>query len=190
MAAPSDAILSAFEGLVERTPAAPLFVSSGHRRLSAGAIDALARAAHQSLSTHGAKDVRDRTVGLVAPNGPGFLAAFLALRRAGARVLLLDAQSPGSDLRRTAAALGASALFICRDEWPEGARSFAWEGLASLPALPYPEGTSVVKLTSGSTGHPRGVAVSSEALVADEAALATTMGLRAGERIEIGRAHV
>lgn len=183
MAAPSDSILSAFQGLAERTPAAPLFVSSGPRRVSVGGIDALARAARQVLAAEPTQDVRDRTVGLVAPNGPGFLAAFLALRRSGARVLLLDPQSPGSDLRRTAAALGASALFICRDGWPQGAQSFAWEGLAAQPALPYPEGTSVVKLTSGSTGHPRGVAVSSEALVADDAALATTMGLRDGERI-------
>jgi long-chain acyl-CoA synthetase len=41
----------------------------------------------------------------------------------------------------------------------------------------------VVKLTSGSTGTPRGVAVSMEALLADDAALASSMGLRDDDRI-------
>ena len=44
-------------------------------------------------------------------------------------------------------------------------------------------GTSVLKLTSGSTGTPRGIASSSAALVADDAALAASMGFRPGDRL-------
>ena len=41
----------------------------------------------------------------------------------------------------------------------------------------------MVKLTSGSTGAPRGVAMSAEHLLADEAALSRTMGLRDDDRL-------
>ena len=41
----------------------------------------------------------------------------------------------------------------------------------------------MVKLTSGSTGVPRGVAMRTEHVLADEAALARTMDLRADDRL-------
>ncbi|MEZ5313339.1 MAG: AMP-binding protein [Thermoanaerobaculia bacterium] len=43
-------------------------------------------------------------------------------------------------------------------------------------------GVAVVKLTSGSTGAPRGVVVSARALLADEAQLAASMGLTGDDR--------
>ena len=90
---------------------------------------------------------------LAAPNGVEFLATFLALRRLDKTVLLLDPFSPPDERRRIAEAMAPAA------------------------------GSAVIKLTSGSTGMPRGVAVGSEALMADESALARTMGFRDSDRI-------
>jgi acyl-CoA synthetase (AMP-forming)/AMP-acid ligase II len=148
--------------------------------VTVGELDALARAAEVSLGHLASTPM---PIGLAAPNGPGFLAGFLALRRRGAVVLLLDAQSPASELRRVAAELGAEALLSCPDAWPDGPAGFRCEALSPMARAPYPAGTTVVKLTSGSTGQPRGVAVTSDALAADDAALAASMGLRAQERI-------
>jgi long-chain acyl-CoA synthetase len=173
-----DTVVSAFERLVSRAPLAPLVSSPGHATVTVGELDALARAAVQALGGM----PPGQLVGLAAPNGPGFLAAFLALRREGFPVLLLDSESPLVDRRRTASLLGAAALLSCA-AWPRSAAAFELETLAAPAALTCPEGTAVLKLTSGSTGAPRGVAVSADALVADDEALAATMGLGADERI-------
>lgn len=174
-----DPILQAFDPLAARTPLAPLVISPA-RQATVAAVDALARAAGSHLEHAGLPP--GAVVGLAAPNGPGFLASLLALRRAGLAVLLLDAQTPAAECGRILEALGASALLRCRSAWPDGPGS--WELAVSAPPAPalLPE-TAVVKLTSGSTGLPRGIATPSEALVADDAALAAAMGLRPDERI-------
>ncbi len=171
-----DPILSSFESLVRRNPLAPL-VASPERRATVGDVDALARAAGSVLGDlpPGA------AVGLAAPNGPGMLASLLALRRAGLAALLLDSQTPETEALRTVKALGASALLRCRSGWPRGPEDWSLiptgiEG-SNLP------GIAVVKLTSGSTGAPRGIATPAEALVADDAALAVTMRIREDDRL-------
>ncbi|HVG08965.1 MAG TPA: fatty acid--CoA ligase family protein [Thermoanaerobaculia bacterium] len=171
-----DPILSSFESLVRRDPLAPLVVSP-ERRARAGDVDALARAAGSVLD--GLRP--DAIVGLAAPNGPGMLASLLALRRAGLAALLLDAQTPEAEALRTVKALGASALLRCRAGWPRGPEDWSLiptgiEG-CQLP------GIAVVKLTSGSTGAPRGIATPAEALVADDAALTASMGIREDDRL-------
>jgi long-chain acyl-CoA synthetase len=173
-----DTVVSAFEHLVSRAPLAPLVSSPGHATVTVGDLHALARAAAEALRGLPA----GQTVGLAAPNGPGFLAGFLALRSEGFPVLLLYPESPLVDRRRTASLLGARALLTCAG-WPRRAADFDLEALADVGAPPCPAGTAVLKLTSGSTGAPRAVAVSADALVADDEALAATMGLRSDERI-------
>jgi long-chain acyl-CoA synthetase len=116
-------------------------------------------------------------VGLAAANGAPFLAAFLALRRRGHSVVLLDPRAPEADTLRTAGGLGAAAVLFCGDD------GFRVEAVPSRESVAYPEDCAVVKVTSGSTGAPRGVAASAEALLADEAALYRSMGLRDDERI-------
>ena len=112
-----EPIVSAFERIARRDPLAPLVVSP-ERRATAGDIDALARAAGSVLA--GLSLAPGSVVGLVAPNGPGFLASFLALRRAGLAVLLLDGQTPEAEAQRIVRALGAAALLRCHTGWPEG----------------------------------------------------------------------
>ncbi|HEV2846889.1 MAG TPA: class I adenylate-forming enzyme family protein [Thermoanaerobaculia bacterium] len=182
-----DPILDAFERLVRRDPLAPLVITP-ERRATVEDVDALARIAGGLLAAR--RLAPGTLVGLAAANGPGFLASFLALRRAGLPALLLDAQIPATEASRILIALGAPVFLRCPG-WPDGPAGWALpeapaeEKTASraplFPALP-PE-IAVVKLTSGSTGAPRGIATPAEALLADDAALTASMGIRPGERL-------
>jgi acyl-coenzyme A synthetase/AMP-(fatty) acid ligase len=180
---PNDPILQAFASLVRRDPLAPLVVSP-ERRATVGGVDALARAAGGRLAGPGLAP--GAVVGLAAANGPGFLASLLALRHAGLAALLLDAQTPAPEVLRTARALGAAGLFRCRTGWPDGPDDWEWGEIPPGPEAAAPlrlPGIAVLKLTSGSTGAPRGIATPAEALVADDAALTATMGIRPQDRL-------
>ena len=127
-------------------------------------------------------------MGLAAANGPGFLASLLALRRAGLAALLLDPQTPEPETRRILRALGAPALLRCPEGWPRGPEGWSMvsppeDETEPSPLVQLPADIAVVKLTSGSTGAPRGIATSSEALLADDAALTLSMGLSDADRL-------
>lgn len=181
---PQDPILQSFERLARQEPLAPLVVSP-ERQATRGDVDALARAAGSLLSGLGLPP--GSVAGLVAANGPGFLASLVALRRAGLAVLLLDGQTPEAESRRIVRGLGAAAVLRCRTGWPGGPDDWTLEDARNLegaaPPLPLSPEIAVVKLTSGSTGMPRGIATPAEALAADEAALAATMGIRDDDRL-------
>ncbi len=156
-------------------------IASTARRATFGEVDALSRAVSERLFSGSPQP--GRLVGLVAPNGPAFLAGFLALRRVGQAALLLDPLAPEEDRRRAATTLGASDVLECADAWPSAASDFRIVGTTGPVAHPILDGIAVVKLTSGSTGLPRGVAMRTENLLADEDALARTMGLRDDDRL-------
>ena len=180
-----DPILHSFETLARREPLAALVVSA-ERRATREDVEALARAAGSVISgfsgSAGIALAPGAVVGLAAPNGPGILASLLALRRAGLAALLLDAQAPDGEGMRIARALGASALLRCRTGWPQALGDWTLAAVSSESPLHLP-GIAAVKLTSGSTGLPRGIATPGEALVADEAALSSTMGIRGDDRL-------
>ncbi|HEV7507473.1 MAG TPA: class I adenylate-forming enzyme family protein [Thermoanaerobaculia bacterium] len=181
---PQDPILRAFERIVRHDPLAPLVVSP-ERRATAGDVDALARAAGAVLMEGTLTEsalAPGTVVGLAAANGPGFLASVVALRRAGLAVLLLDARTPDSEALRILGSLGAPALLRCPGGWPAGPQDWTFTALETVAAVPAPPTTGFIKLTSGSTGKPRGIATPSEALMADDDALAASMGLRSTDR--------
>lgn len=179
-----DPILHAFELLVRRDPLAPLVVSP-ERRATAGDIDALARAAAGRLAERPCAP--GTLAGVAAANGPGFLATLLAVRRAGLAALLLDARTPDAEALRVLRALGAPILLRCPAGWPRGPSDWlvaeAPGGETNSQAASRFPGTAVVKLTSGSTGAPRGIAASAASLIADDEALTATMGLLAEDRL-------
>jgi long-chain acyl-CoA synthetase len=176
-----DPILDAWASLVRRRPGHPLVLAT-EQATAVGEVEQLARDC-----TNQAKElpVGGEVVALVADNGPGFLAAFLGLRRAGCVVLLLDARAPRGRQGAMAASLGARAIAEVREPWPRTASwlVLAHAGSQQAAAPPLPTDVAVLKLTSGSTGSARAVAVSAEALVADDRQLATTMRLHPDERI-------
>lgn len=179
-----DPILEAFGSLVRRRPDRPL-VASPARRATAGGLEALAECAAGHLDA--ARLPPGALVGLAAPDGAAFLATFLALRSRGLVPLLLDWKAPRAECDRIAQGLGSAWTFRCRHRWPRGKEDWHLAGHGprsrALPGRTLDPATAAVKLTSGSTGTPRGIVTPAEALFADDAALARTMGLEAGERI-------
>ena len=188
-------ILLAFDALLRRSPGAALVVSP-RRSVAVAEVEGLARAAGAVLEPGGLPP--GSLVGLSAPNGPGLLASLLGLLRAGLPALLLDAQAPAAEGLRACQALGAVALLTAGRRWPEGAGDWRLTPLPPIPPIEHdaagnggggggraalPAGTAVVKLTSGSTGSPRGIATSAAALAADDRALAATMGLCDDDRL-------
>lgn len=152
--------------------------------MSPGDLDDLARACGRLLAGAGVEP--GAVVALTAAHTPGLLAALLALRRAGCAALLLDVTSPAVEKRRITRSMGAVGILECRGRWPErpaGGFRFIPSELDAAELRAVGRDVAVIKLTSGSTGRPRGILTPSEALLADEAALAATMGLGAGERI-------
>ncbi|MGH9465005.1 MAG: class I adenylate-forming enzyme family protein, partial [Thermoanaerobaculia bacterium] len=180
-AAPADALLAAFERLSARAPSAPL-VFERAKTFSVGDVGNLARRFETALRA--ANLPENAVLGLQMANGVPFLAALLAARRAGHPVALLDAHSRSTECCRIAGALGLAAVI----RGNEGGETdlpdvivdrYALESTASQlgPAA------AVIKLTSGSTGQPRGVVVSADALLADDEALRRTMGIGSGDRL-------
>ncbi len=154
---------------------------STSRRATLGEIESLSRAVARQIVAPFLPS--GGLVGLAAPNGPAFLAGFLALRRAGLTALLLDPTAPIEDRRRVVSVLGACAVLECLEAWPASPADFRVSRLGVETTARSMSDVAAVKLTSGSTGAPRGVAMSADTLLADEAALAVTMGLRDGDRL-------
>lgn len=159
----------------------PLVISPA-RRFTGGELRDLASSLAARWTEGGIEP--DCLVGLAAPNGPAFLAGLLALGRIGCPVLLFDWRTPASEMDRIGRHLGAVAMVRCGRGWPEDAGDFEHRFIErAVDAPQVPQGIGVVQLTSGSTGAPQGILKTMEQVAVDDAALASSMGLRAAERI-------
>ncbi|MGF1678678.1 MAG: class I adenylate-forming enzyme family protein [Candidatus Methylacidiphilales bacterium] len=109
-------------------------------------------------------------VGLALPNSVDWIVRFLSLLCRRCPAVLLDAHAPASTLTAHARAAGA------RWMWQH-------QGMTEVDptAAPRP-GIAAIKLTSGSTGLPKGVACSEAHLIADARQVVSTMGIRPGDR--------
>lgn len=176
----SGSIVEAFSQLVTRRASDAMVVSQA-RRATFGEIDCLARAIGDRIAE--AHIEPGGLMGLAAANGPAFLAAFLGMRRACQTAVLLDPFAPPEDRRRAVAAVGATAVIACENPWPASVADFHLSPVDSRAERQPLPGIAAVKFTSGSTAVPRGVAMREEQLLADESALALTMGFRDDDRL-------
>lgn len=126
------------------------------------------------------------TVVLSLPNGIGLVRAFAALRLLPARVALVDAAAPADEIEHSAEAVGAGWI-VAAPERLAGERIALTEQAGAVAArvdvapVAMPEFTALLKLTSGSTGFPRAVAVGTRQLAADTAQIMRTMGFGPGD---------
>jgi long-chain acyl-CoA synthetase len=178
LTAPS--LLEAFEQSAAAAPEAPLVEAPGRtaRRRDVAALGAaVGRRVAAETTAPGTLVV------LAVPNGPAFLAALLACWRGGAVPVLADAASPPRERERVAAALGARLSLGAEDGWCRDASAFRLDPAAGTGTRSVHPDLAVVKLTSGSTGTPRGIGVPEGALVADDEQLRRTMGIRSDDRL-------
>lgn len=166
---------------MEREPSRPLFVSATDSR-RADEVDGLSRQLADELAGAGVEP--GMLVGLRTGNGPAFLAGLLALRRLRAAAVLLEPSASPGDPWRTLGQLRV-AFLISSPPWATEAGAFRVERAAPVNVDParVEEDVAVIKLSSGTTGAPRGIVTPSEALIADDEQLARSMGLSADERI-------
>lgn len=127
-----------------------------------------------------------RPVALSLANGSDFVAAFAALRALNVPVALVDAGAPAAELAKAADAAGAVAVLagagrlgMARPAWESGSTVLGMRDDA--PAVELPARTALLKLTSGSTGMPRAIAVGPRELATDSTNIMHTMQVRPGD---------
>ena len=174
----TDPIVETFEGLARTAGTAPLVVAP-RRAATRSQIREIALALSRELTA--ARAPSGAYVLLASVNGAGFLAGLLAARRSGLVPVLADHAAPLAERARIASALGIGWSIACVEAFPRDLAAFRIERLAGRCGAA-PDGTGYVKLTSGSSGAPSGIAITPEALAADDEQLAATMGLEADDR--------
>jgi long-subunit acyl-CoA synthetase (AMP-forming) len=160
--------MTGVEDANKRTPTTGPAVAGAGVLLDAAALELRVRQLATALQD---AEPRPHVLGLVADNGPDWLIVDLACERIGLPIVPLPAFFTASQLRHAADAAGVDAL-LCAD--PSAARSLGFAPAAALPGLslawfrrsarpsPLPAGTSKITFTSGTTGHPKGVCLSSQ----------------------------
>ncbi|HZN54004.1 MAG TPA: AMP-binding protein [Candidatus Polarisedimenticolaceae bacterium] len=173
-----DPIVEGFETLARRAGDAPLVVGPKRAATRADVLEAARALEREILDLAPARS----TYALMAcANGAGFLAALIGTRRAGLVPVLMDHAAPEAERARVVAALDIPISVTCADAFPDHVASFRLERFPQRRGFA-PDGAGYVKLTSGSTGAPCGVAIAPEALASDDEQLADSMGLGPHDR--------
>ncbi|ACZ86404.1 non-ribosomal peptide synthase/polyketide synthase [Streptosporangium roseum] len=160
-----------FRAQAERTPEA-LALVSGDERLTYAELDARVERAARTLAGMGAGP--ERTVAVALPRSVELVVALLAVHRAGAAYLPLDADLPRE---RVAFMLReAGPVCVLRDGLPDGPPG-------ELPRSYDPRHPAYVIYTSGSTGRPKGVVVPHEGIVNRLLWMQDAYGLTAADRV-------
>jgi long-chain acyl-CoA synthetase len=175
----SDPILTVFEELARRDGTAPV-VASPQRQATRDEVLALSRAIERAAGRSAAPP--GAYVLIACANGAAFLAAMLGVRRSGRVPVLADWTTPPDERARIAGALGIAAAVVCDEAFPDQAAAVRTIPLPAAPATPA-AGVDYVKVTSGSTGTPSGIAVTAESLIADDEQIASSMGISGDDRI-------
>ncbi len=185
--------LARIRAAARERPEAPALLAGG-RSLTRGELDLAADRLAARLAAHGVGP--EVPVALQLGRSPALVAAMLAVLRAGGAFVVLDPALPPARRRAlvedvrpalvlvdagaeaAAAELGVPAL-AAGD--PDGDAAAAEPGDGAAPAPP--EALAYVVFTSGSSGRPKGVAVSRGALAAHLEAAASALGLGERDRV-------
>ncbi|PDP87895.1 non-ribosomal peptide synthetase, partial [Glycomyces fuscus] len=178
-AAPPLSVPEAFAAQAARTPDAPALVG-GFPEVTYAELDARSAALARLLLAHGTTP--EGTVLLALERGPHVVTAMLAVLRAGGAYVPVHPDDPAERVLAAAERTGARLVLTDRALGPRlparlgdlarildlDAEDGAAGGGASGPELPapHPRALAYVMHTSGSTGEPKGVAVTHADVVA------------------------
>ncbi len=183
MIRPLCPFVARFFRLAQEEPAAPAFLDADGHLLAPRAL--VAQQSELLAELYGRLKLPQRPVVLSLANGPALVAHFLALRSLGHPVALADTTAPYPELARVATALGAGAL-VANMERLEKGQELMPPGVGverqDTKPVPFPKGTAVFKLSSGSTGEPQAFAAAAAQLYADAVHIFSTMGLQRSDR--------
>jgi len=176
----SDPIVAAFARRVDRGPDDELFLTR-ERRWRIGDVDRAAALLATRLGEHGfeAGDL----LGLAAAPGPAIAVGYLACRRLGIVPVMCDSARPTADRLAALDHLGVAGFLAEATGWPDSAGGWDLDRRSPRERTPGDPRWGAVKLTSGSTGEPRGIAVDGSALLADDRQLRATMGIDERDRL-------
>ncbi|MCU0258791.1 MAG: acyl--CoA ligase [Solirubrobacteraceae bacterium] len=186
----TNAILLDWRRALQAAPDALLLLRPGAPATTRALLSVLAAGAASRLA--GAGLPQGALVVYSAPNGSAFLAGLIALWERGLVPALADGGAPDEELLSVARGLGAAAVVRCAEPWPA---SLAEPGALAVRTVVAPHAARAaavqaelsdavaVKLSSGTTGDPKGVLASGAALIADDDQLTRSMGLVAEDRI-------
>jgi acyl-CoA synthetase (AMP-forming)/AMP-acid ligase II len=141
------------------------------RRTRGDLLSAATRAARWIAAT----DAADRLIGIALADATAFLEALLGVWRAGRVPVLLDPDLTDAERAQVAHRLGIVHLIH------GGADHLAPTGACRRPEA-VPAESALIKLTSSSTGLPKGILVTQAQLLAEAAVLSAAFGLRAATR--------
>lgn len=163
-------MLQRYLSLVERDPGAVALIDAGSGvRISRTELRARAEGLAGRLAEAGLREGDALAVQL--PNSPELVAAVIAALSLRLVVVPIDRDAPESEV---AAILGHFAIrgFVYRD-------GLSVRTISSRPPLP-PQ-ARLIKLTSGSTGQPKGIVTSEANLIADATNICRTMGITSAD---------
>lgn len=150
-------------------PGAPAVIEAASGKVhTRSELNLLAEKLHESLLK---LKVHRRLVLIHEPNGIRWLALLLALWRAGAIVLPLDHSIPAQSAHALASDMKGALLWINND----------FVKISEQRAIRNKE-VALYKMTSGTTGMPKRLAFSEQALLADGQNIIRTMGFEAPDR--------
>jgi len=180
---PLDPIAAAFARLAAERSGDELFVARDRSWRRADLAAAAASLAERlAAEGYAAGDL----LGLAAAPGPALAAGLLACRRHGIVPVLCDSARPTADRLAALDRLGVAGFLAEATGWPDAAAAWDLDRRSPATRIPGDPDWGVVKLTSGSSGEPRGIAVRSDALLADDAQLRSTMGIGERDRLIAG----
>jgi long-chain acyl-CoA synthetase len=130
-------------------------------------------------------------VGLLAPNSPRFVIAFLALCRLGATVALLSPQYGRGELEAIVSGVALSSIVADEPHVDAGleierrgrAGGLAVLLLARAGEAATRESDALLKFSSGSTAEPKGIALTADNVVAEAETITKTLELGPGQTV-------
>jgi acyl-CoA synthetase (AMP-forming)/AMP-acid ligase II len=153
-----------WESLAAASPQRRILHVPGLGWKSVAEVDAAARALAETWRR---EPCAGRLVLIAAPNGPEWLASFLALQKLGAIVVAADPSTPSRLLDALSKDLGAAFIY-------EGG-TLRKTGVAN--PVRRGSGLCLAKITSGSTGSPKAILFHADEMIADGRAIIEAMGL-------------